>query len=217
MQSTWLVRAAPLCAALLILKGDSAYSFMVARRSSLNGAPSVDLQSDNVVSRLHDTDAKNRQLQAPLFSASDSEKASFVESSSDDDDDDDEKDREGGEASHKSHESHESHESADKGKHEESSKETGGENHDKGESKEKKEGDKGKDEKKSKLSKEAKEQKARAEHTKHQNLLTSPEEQSIYIRRSMDKASAQSVSRQVWWPAMLSDSITCFGMNPLPV
>lgn len=115
-----------------------------------------------------ESELKNWSLQTPFFPMNN--EVSFVQSS--DDDDDDDKEKEGG--AEGGGESHEGHEGSEKPKHEEHKAEGGAKDE-----KEKKHDDKGKDEK----------------PKGNENLLTSPQEQSKFIRKSMNKAAKESVSR----------------------
>ncbi|KAL8447956.1 hypothetical protein Emag_004154 [Eimeria magna] len=195
-QSAWLVRAAPVCAILLASQGEWVCSFMVGRRPSADGSHPALSADAFAASADVNPEAQDWRVQASFLPQDDSEEVSFVQSSSDDDDDDDGDEK--GKSAEASGEGSSAKESSEE-KHEESKKEEGekAEKAEEGNGEEEKEGDKSseKKEKKKHEKKEKKEKKKAKEEKKlrqHENLLTSREEQSRYIRKNMRKAADSS-------------------------
>ncbi|CDJ67333.1 hypothetical protein, conserved [Eimeria necatrix] len=209
MQSYRPVNALSMCAAVLALSGGETHGFMVGRRASYQGSQPMEMPRKEAVSQAtslspYDADEGSMQLQPPIF---DSQESSFVEASGDEDsddsdDDDDEKDEDKGKGKEekKEEEKAEGHggghppgghpkpEGAGKGK-EEAGKGEGGEAH---EHEKEGGGPKGHKEKKGGEEEEKKEKKRGLQHPHSENLLTSPEEQSKFIRTSFEKATSQS-------------------------
>ncbi|KAL8273981.1 hypothetical protein Esti_002070 [Eimeria stiedai] len=189
-QSAWLVRVVPICALLLASQGGWVCSFLVGRRPSADGSQPALSADAFAASADVDAAAQDWRVQASFLPHDVGEEVSFVQSSSEDDDDDDDK----GKSAEASGEEHAMKESSEE-KHEESKKEEEGksekgeggpEKEDRATAKEKK----GKKEKKEK--KQRKKEKEEKKLREQENLLTSPAEQSMFIRMSMIKAASNS-------------------------
>ncbi|KAL8438041.1 hypothetical protein ACSSS7_000500 [Eimeria intestinalis] len=189
-QSAWLVRAAPVCALLLASQGEWVCSFLMGRRPPANVLQSAFSGGSFAASADVDSEAQDWRMQTPLLPEDAGEDVSFVQSSSDDDDDDDDSEK-GKSSEATSGEEHTVKESSEE-KQEESKKEEESEKSEKaeeGHEKEEKEGGKEKDKKAKKEKKEKKKAKQEKKLRKLENLLTSREEQSLYIRKNMLKAA----------------------------
>ncbi|KAL8452474.1 hypothetical protein Emed_001331 [Eimeria media] len=167
---------------------------MVGRRPSADGSQSALSADAFAASADVDPEAQEWRMQASFLPQDVGKEVSFVQSSSDDDDDDDGDEK--GKSSEASGETSSVKESSEE-KHEESKKEEEGEKSEKaegGSAEEDKEA-KEKKEKKKQEKKDKKERKKAKEERKlreHENLLTSREEQSRYIRKNMRKAADSS-------------------------